>query len=211
LRNVGNESRKSTTSTDHQQSLPRSKSEIDRDDRLKRVIHKQTALVFIETSSYIILWIGTAPFPSLSLLVPAQCIISVFCVWFMFRFADELWNKLLIICCPCFAAKQESFLQRMRTLRSLQEPSTPVTPMAKSPLSKNVEFHRKPSPQTLPTRTGTDPNDLELVLNEDVLAQKKVKTKVEQGTAELLLNDTKEKHLTAPYQTPTVSTFPDTD
>jgi len=173
------------------------------------VMHKQTILVMIEAVTNLLLWAGTAIDPSISLLVTAQAIITVLCVWFMFRFADEIWNKILNCCCRCCCKPQEmpALLQRKVTTHSSQTEAR--TPVPNSPMTKSTDQYQAMSAQILQTRTKSEvsdfPSDPTIGLSDDILAHKKGTSDIlvvnkREGTAELIS-----------FPTPTVSAFPESD
>ncbi|ETO32921.1 WD40 repeat-containing protein, partial [Reticulomyxa filosa] len=94
----------------------RSSSQHKRDERLRRVMNKQTILVVICVLSTLIYLVGAFKEQS-TFLTPIDCIVNAFCVWFMFRFADVLWNYLVSLCCFCGRHKwANSFIQRFSNI-----------------------------------------------------------------------------------------------
>ncbi|ETO18011.1 hypothetical protein RFI_19282 [Reticulomyxa filosa] len=110
------------TSGESESSRPSSTTK-KREDRLRRVMHKQTILVAICVISTLIFMIGVQQ-AQVTFLIPIDCIVNTFCVWFMFRFADAMWNSAVSLCCkPCQVLCHTGDMSKSLT----QEFSTTVT------------------------------------------------------------------------------------
>eukprot|EP01084_Bolivina_argentea_P148546 259669_1 len=90
-----------------------------KENRLQKVMKKQTILVSLACISDIIFIGMYVADPSINLLLPMDTIINVFCAWLMFTFADPVWNKIVKICCCCcycFAHNKHNLLITLHSL-----------------------------------------------------------------------------------------------
>ena len=87
-------------------------------DKLKRIMHKQTLLVILATVTSIIVFFAGSIYGAISLLVPLDLCANSLCIWFMFRFADNVWNKIVHCCdcCGCCGGMKDVYLIKMSTL-----------------------------------------------------------------------------------------------
>ena len=90
-------------------------------DRLKRTIGKQTLLVAVATSTSLVIFFLGAFYAAISLLIPLDFLMNSLCVWFMFRFADGLWDKIVDFCdcCGCCGSMKDPDLTRTDTLSKI--------------------------------------------------------------------------------------------
>ena len=91
----------------------------DHNDRLRRVMAKQTLLFLISVISSFGFWIFGALFFQVSLLITIDTVINAICIWFMFRFADDLLHNIMHFCdccCCCCGDLKDDLLVRMNTL-----------------------------------------------------------------------------------------------
>eukprot|EP01084_Bolivina_argentea_P076685 139010_1 len=85
-------------------------NEEDNENKLKRLMKKQTILVCIACVSTILMWVAGATIPSIGILLHIDTIVNSVCVWLMFKFSDKVWNKIVSICCCC-CCKQDLMLR----------------------------------------------------------------------------------------------------
>ena len=100
------------------ESRSRRHAPLSHNDKLKRIMHKQTLLVIVATSTSLVIFFLGAFYAEISLLIPLDFFMNSLCIWFMFRFADGLWDKIVHCCdcCGCCGGMKDVYLTRMGTL-----------------------------------------------------------------------------------------------
>eukprot|EP01084_Bolivina_argentea_P075734 137253_1 len=101
-------------------------NDADEDNKLAILMRKQTLLVLLAMiTSFLMLGLGATNkhLGIISLFMPIDATVNVFCIWLMFAFANPIWNKLLYCCCFCgYCCNKENLLQslsqKMESLRS---------------------------------------------------------------------------------------------